>query len=270
DTSLPRGSPDLALEDGFVEVVPSAFPGHTVYIDARGRKDPLPHPLPPSVRILPGQGRRQLYPASPSSLVTLVLRSDEVELPRQVRLGDGWQHRRAVLVALATPNHDLIGPEVDVLDPEAATFEHAEAGPVHQPGHEPRRAAETLDYRADLIAGEDDRQARRPLGRDDLIKPRQLDAQHLSIQEQERAQCLVLRRRRHAALDGEGAEESRDLRPPHLQGMPLAVEDDVASDPRDVRLLGTAAVVAGAQALPHAVEQSGLRRVTDRGFARDE
>jgi hypothetical protein len=41
------------------------------------------------------------------------------------------------------------------------------------------------------------------------------------------------------------------------------VEED---DPVDVRLLGAAAVVAGADRLPHAVEEPGLRGAGRAGF----
>jgi len=52
--------------------------------------------------------------------------------------------------------------------------------------------------------------------------------------------------------------------------MALAMEEDVAPDPRDVGLLGAAAVVAGVQSLAHAVEQPGLRGIRRRRLADDE
>jgi hypothetical protein len=83
---------------------------------------------------------------------------------------------------------------------------------------------EALDHGANLLTGEDDGQARRTLGAHDLVEPGKLDAQHLSIEEQERAQRLVLRRGGHVALDCERAEKTRDLRPAHLDRMSLAVK----------------------------------------------
>jgi hypothetical protein len=141
---------------------------------------------------------------------------------------------RAVLVTLAAPDDDLVGCEVDVLDPEAAAFEDAKTSAVQQAHHDTRRPAEALDHGADLLAGEDNGQARRALGSHDLVEPGQLDVQNVPIEEQERAQRLVLRRRGDATLDREGTEKARHLRAAHLDGMPLAVKEDVAPDPRDV------------------------------------
>ena len=50
----------------------------------------------------------------------------------------------------------------------------------------------------------------------------------------------------------------------------LAVEEDVALDPVDVRLLGTATVVPGRDGLAHAIEKARLRRVTRAGLAHEE
>jgi hypothetical protein len=51
-----------------------------------------------------------------------------------------------------------------------------------------------------------------------------------------------------------------DLRFSHLDRMPLAVEEDEAPDPRDVRLLGPQAVVAHAHGEANAVEKTRLAR----------
>src|SRR3989475_1534190 len=60
----------------------------------------------------------------------------------------------------------------------------------------------------------------------------------------------------HLALDRERAQEQGHLRRAHLHRMPLAMEDDVATDPRDVGVLGAATVVASAQGSANTVEQT--------------
>ena len=57
-------------------------------------------------------------------------------------------------------------------------------------------------------------------------------------------------------LDGQRRQEPRHLGPTHLERMPLAMEEDVPVDPRDVGFLGAAAVVPGADSLADAVEES--------------
>jgi hypothetical protein len=66
-----------------------------------------------------------------------------------------------------------------------------------------RGAPESRWITAHLVAGEDDRESRRLLGAHDVVKPRQLDAEDVAIEEQECAQGLVLSGGGHATLDGE-------------------------------------------------------------------
>ena len=53
----------------------------------------------------------------------------------------------------------------------------------------------------------------------------------------------------------------------HVRGVALVVEEDVATDPRDIGLLGAAAVMSGADGYADAVEQSWLERAGRVGFA---
>ena len=61
------------------------------------------------------------------------------------------------------------------------------------------------------------------------------------------------------SLDGRGREEARRLRLAHLGRVARAVEEeDEALDLADVRILGSAPVVAGAERVADAVEEIGL------------
>jgi hypothetical protein len=120
----------------------------------------------------------------------------------------------------------------------------------------------------DLAARQDDGQAHRPLGPHDAFEPARLATQHLLVQKQQRSEGLVLRGRADVSLDGERGEELRDLGPPVLSRMVLAVEEDVTA-PADIRFLSTVAVVAGAEGVAPLVEQPRLRgrRIDLRRFA---
>ena len=196
-----------------------------------------------------------------------MLLADALQVPGEVRLHDGRQHRHAVLVALAAPHDDLVRPEIHVLDAEAAALEEPEPGPIEQKRHESRRAFEPAQHGPHLVPGQDDGQALRALGADDLVHPREIDCQDLPVQEEQGAQRLVLRGRGDLPLDCEGAQEARDFGRPHVGGVALVVEEDVAADPRDVGLLGAAAVMSGADGYADAVEQSWLGRTGRVGFA---
>jgi len=90
----------------------------------------------------------------------------------------------------------------------------------------------------------------------DAVEPGDLLAEHLAVQEQQRAQRLVLRGGRHLSPDGERRQELRHLSRSHLGGMALAVKQNVPADPREVRFFRATAVVACAYGVAHTVEES--------------
>ena len=151
-----------------------------------------------------------------------MLPADALQVPGEVRLHDGRQHRHAVLVALAAPHDDLVRPEIHVLDAEAAALEEPEPGAIEKQRHESRRAFEPAQHGPHLVPGQDDGQALRALGADDLIQPREIDFQHRPVQEEQGAQRLVLRGRGDLPLDCEGAQEARDFGRPMSAGWRLS------------------------------------------------
>jgi hypothetical protein len=68
-----------------------------------------------------------------------------------------------------------------------------------------------------------------PLGPDDVVEPRELDA--LSIEEEQGAQGLVLGGGRDVVVNGESGQEGGGLGGAHLSPVALAVEEDVPLDP---------------------------------------
>src|SRR5215467_11083699 len=75
--------------------------------------------------------------------------------------------------------------------------------PVQQDRHEPRHAIEVLEDSPDLLACQHHGQVNGPLGPDDVVEPRQFDAQHLAIEKEQGAQGLVLRGGGDLTLNGE-------------------------------------------------------------------
>jgi hypothetical protein len=71
-----------------------------------------------------------------------------------------------------------------------------------------------------------------PLDPDDVVESRELDAKHFAIEEEQGAHGLVLGGGRDLVLNGERGQEGGDLRGAHLSRVALAVEEDVALDPR--------------------------------------
>src|SRR5712692_7009387 len=101
DARAECGSPDRALQDRFVEVMATALVGQSVGVDAGCRKDPLPGPFASGIGVLPREGARQLDPACAAPEVELMLGADSIEVPQEIGLDGGRQHRQAVLVPFA-------------------------------------------------------------------------------------------------------------------------------------------------------------------------
>ncbi len=112
---------------------------------------------------------------------------------------------------------------------------------------------------ADFVTGQHHGQAGGPLGTNDVVEPGQLLREHLAVEEEQRTERLVLGGTGDMALDGQRRQEPRHLESTHLERVPLAMEEDVPADPRDVGFLGAAAIVPGADGLADAVEESRLR-----------
>ena len=140
-----------------------------VNMRSRRWEDPLPHPLPGRVRVLAGERRWQFHPAGAGLEIAAMLLADALQVPGEVWLHYGGQHRHAALVALAAPHDDLVRPEIHVLDAEAAALKEPEPGPIEKKCHDSRRAFEPAQYGTHFVPGQDNGQALRALGTDDLV-----------------------------------------------------------------------------------------------------
>jgi len=145
--------------------------------------------------------------------------------------------------------------ELDVLHAQPQALEQPHAAPVEKRRDELRRPAHPADQGANLRSGQHRRQTLRPLRTNDGLERRQRLLEHVSVEEEQRGQRLVLRGGADPAVDGEVGEEGVDLRLAHLDWMPLAVKDDKAPDPRDVGLLGSETVVTRPDRQAHPVEE---------------
>jgi hypothetical protein len=149
------------------------------------------------------------------------------------------KHDHAILAALAFAHHDHAALEIQVLDAQPQTFDQPQARPVHQL-HEQRELARNMRQQAcHLLARQHDRNAHARLGPDELLHPRQLDVQHFPVQEQDRAQRLLVRQRRHRTRIGQMTQEGLDLGCTHLARMPQAMMPDERADPVDMGLPGS-------------------------------
>jgi len=110
--------------------------------------------------------------------------------------------------ALALPDSDFALREVHVLHPQSAAFEQAEPAAVHEGCHEPGGAAEASENGGNLCPGEHLRYVVWPLGAGDLLEAFDVAVEHLTEQEQERAEGLILSRGRDSVGHRQPAQEA--------------------------------------------------------------
>ena len=78
----------------------------------------------------------------------------------------------------------------------------------------------------------------------------------MAVEEQNRAERLVLCRRGDLSVDGQPRQQSRNRRRPQLTWMPKSVEPDVLTYPVQIGFFGPPAVVPCADLLAHTIKQS--------------
>src|SRR5206468_12150290 len=118
-------------------------------------------------------------------------------------------------------------------------------------------------------------QADRPLGADDSLQPFELALEDLLVQEQKRAERLVLSGGADAPLGREAREEAGDRTLIQIGRVALPVEQDESASPENVRLLRARTQMPRAGRQSNAVEEPdsapGCRRTALLGrFPRDD
>jgi hypothetical protein len=179
------------------------------------------------------------------------------------------QNANAVLRSLAEPHHEGVHLEVEILHPEPERLCEPQPGAVKQARHQTRRAMQGCKHGAHLRTGEDDRQADRLASPFDLAQLPEGDLQHAPIEKQQGSQRLGLGGGGHPPLHGQVGQEGADFLRAHVPRMPLLVEEHVAADPAEVRLLGARAEVPQPCGLSHLVKQSRWSHGGCGGGSRD-
>jgi hypothetical protein len=127
--------------------------------------------------------------------------------------------------------------EVDVFDTDRERFEEAKAASIEELADEAKGRDEVPEQGDGVLPREGRGKVFGPAGAFERLEPRHFQVEDPLVQEEERAERLVLCRRRGSARDGKLIQEGRDFFRAHLPWVPATVELDELSDPVDVRLL---------------------------------
>jgi hypothetical protein len=158
------GVADGALEDGFVEVVSTAFVGDRVEVDACGGEEPLPGPFARSAGVLDAEGVGNLDVAGAAAEIGLVLAAYVLEVGSKRADESDGQRSEAVLFALAVAHANFSSFEVEVFDAESGALEQAQSGAVEERRHEVGGAVKSRQHCCHFRRGEDDWDPFGPLG----------------------------------------------------------------------------------------------------------
>ncbi len=82
--------------------------------------------------------------------------------------------------------------EIDVLDTQLETLHEAKTSAVEERDHEPGRAVQFGEHGTDLVARQDDRDTNRAPGVDEIVEVPEGAFQHVFVQKEQGAECLVL------------------------------------------------------------------------------
>ena len=122
-----------------------------------------------------------------------MLTFDTLEMMRE-RLDDSnRQDGRSILLTLASADDNLPSFEIDIFDAKLQAFLQPQSGAVQESDDHPRDSLEVLHDARDLLTTQDDRDANGHSGARYVFDRADLDVQHVAIQEQHRAERLVLR-----------------------------------------------------------------------------
>jgi hypothetical protein len=193
--------------------------------------------------------------------------ADALDVGGEVRLDHAGEHRRSVLLALPVAHHDLVSGEVDVLHPQPAALEEAQARSVEQGCHDPRDAVHAREQVPHLVAREDHGQAGWSLRADEAVEPREVAAEDLAKEEEERRERLVLGRGGDATARRRVAQEGRHVLGSEVGGVPAAVELVEADHPSNVGLLRVPAQETQTHHAPRAIAQAGRLAASGKGTA---
>ena len=258
---------DGLLQGGFGQMVAADGPGARFRRPTARREEVLPAELSVGLRVFLGQGVGQVHPTEAVAQVGDVDGEDVVNLAAERLDQRGREDGRPVPLPLAVADDDARLVEVDILDPQPEALHQPQARAVEQAGGQPGGAVELGQYGSRLLAAEDGRQ---PLGgpgsHDLMVQPVQRTAEDDLVEEEQRAERLILGGSRHVAMDRQVRQERDHLRLAHLQGMPLVVEQDEILRPLHVGILGADAVMQSPGRVTDLIEQPGHVRVCPWGI----
>ncbi len=254
DTCLFYGTLEGALKGLVIQVMATHDAATWVGRMRVLRKEPKPRPRMSGARILPLKGGGKGHAAAAFALVLQPPCPCTRQLFTQFGRQALGQHQCPILGALALPHDDRAVIEIQVLDPQLQALADPHARSIQKLGEQTMLPLQKPEDANHLIRGQHDRQAARRPRSSDLLKPGQIHTQHLAVEEQQGRQGLTMCRGRNLALVRQPGQKCLDLVAAQGGRMTYTVETDEGTNPVDIRLFGSYAVMQVAYALTQLVQ----------------
>jgi hypothetical protein len=146
--------------------------------------------------------------------------------------------------------------KIQVLHPQAETFQQAQAAAIKQDSDHFEWVGETVNHLPNFAAVKDGGQALRFFGSQGVDRAGKLLVKDVVIQKEEGAKGLILGGGGHV-LQGQVVEKGFNFRGIHIAGVAHVVEADKADDPMEVSFFGAKGIMLAAQDQTDLVEQFG-------------
>ena len=163
-----------------------------VHVTGGSGKNVLPAPFPVRVGMVACERIRKANASEPVAQVTPVLFSDIFQVRPQKAFGNIRQHGHAVFLPLAIADQDLVTCKIHVFDPQSQAFQQAKPAAVKQRAAQKVNTLQKIEKNLNLFTCENDWQPFGLLGPCDAFDPIEREFQDMPVEEEERAERLVL------------------------------------------------------------------------------
>lgn len=251
---------DCATHRLSVHVVSGSNAGSRIDGKVRSGEDPMPWP---AFRRAGEFANERIGERDPVNLIRTIAtperaRSCDLRSERSPRVFR--KHHEPIALPLAFAYENDVPIEVDVLDAKTQALRQPQARAVEKRCDDPESRLNASEQPRHFLSRQHDWNPDRAAGSANVLKPRQIEAQNLPIQKQNRGKRLLVRGYGHLALECQMREESLDFGSSQLARMPQMMKPDESSNPEDVCLLSSQTIVQTAEPLDELVEQPNASR----------
>ena len=169
-----------------------------------------------------------------------------------------WQYRYPVFVSLASPYHELAHFKINILHAKSQAFKQAQSRSIKQVAGNPVLSIQLAQYLSNLVRGKYRWQSSRLFSALNCIQLRHREFQGIPVKKQQSTECLVLGRSRDLAFNSQAGQKRLNLGFAQFSWVAPVMKSNKPSNPLNIGLFCSMAVMFKADALPDDFQQHGF------------